>query len=85
MKTKRVPHGSQSQNNTIIIPELEEAALHYSPRAKPWIPGGRDELTLKTYYGRVDIKDLAKALNRSIPSIKNKAVALGLHVWEAKA
>lgn len=66
---KRVPCGSQPENNMIIIPELEEAAQNYIPKWRVWTE--REKAIVWKYYGKVPIQKLSEYLNRSKASIQN--------------
>lgn len=63
-------------HGSITIPELEEAAMNFSPRNKPWTE--EDEAVMREYYGRVSVQKLADYLNRSRGSVTNKAQEMGI-------
>ena len=56
----------------VVIPELER---HVGTGVRrEWTP--RDEKTLKTYYGKVPPRALAKVLGRTMSAIRNKAAMI---------
>lgn len=57
--------------NPIIVPELEALAATYTPPCVSWTAA--DLATLRSYYGRVDPRDLARHLRRSVDAIQRKA------------
>jgi len=60
-------------DNTIVIPELEEAALTYN-RKTVW--SDRDKKILKKYYGRVPTAKLATQIHRSVFAVNKMAEML---------
>jgi len=72
--TKQAPR--KDDNDFIIIPELEEAMKTYTPAWKPYTK--KDELIIKRYFGKVDLKLLAKQLGRTPEALNTKAGHLGL-------
>ena len=64
------------EENTIVIPELEEAVKSYRPYKYSWTP---DEIAvLKRYYNWVPLQRLIEYFHRSGPSIHAKARELKL-------
>lgn len=64
-----------SNSDTILIPELEEAAERYNPRSV-WTP--KEIKIVETYYNRVPISKLSGYLHRSVGAIRSQAGRLGL-------
>ena len=62
--------------NTIVIPELEEAVVTYRPYKYSWSPYEID--VLRKYYGWVPLQRLIEYFHRSGPSIHKKARELQL-------
>ena len=60
---------------TFIVPELEELATNYSA-SKAW--SDVEEQTLRSYYGRVSNRDIAKHLDRSVSGVEHKIRRLDL-------
>jgi len=52
----------------VVIPELEK--LMGTGVRREWTP--KDEKTLKTYYGKVPVRALAKVLGRTVSAVRNK-------------
>ena len=64
-----------NSDDTIVIPELEEAMARYTPYKYTW--SDKDIAILKKYYGRVAITALEAYLHRRSPKIHEKAIELG--------
>lgn len=73
MSAKKCTH--LRNNDTIIIPELEEAMERYQPHKTTWTAG--DLAVLKRYYGRVPISSLGTTLHRSSKTIHDQVVKMG--------
>lgn len=73
---RRSEYSSQNMNDTIIIPELEEAMRNYQPHYRPWTL--EEEAIMRKYFGKVQPKVLAGHLHRSKYSIDSKAAIMGL-------
>ena len=74
----RVPEGGSTHlrnNDTIIIPELEEAMERYQPHKLTW--SDKDNAILKRYYCRVPITSLEQILRRNSKTIHDQAIRLG--------
>ena len=66
------------QIGTIDVSGLEAIADGYQPRNKTW---SEEELdVLRQFYGRVPTSAIAETLDRSVGSVQNKVVHLGLKV-----
>jgi len=64
------------KNQEIVIPELEEAARHFTPKNRDYTEN--EIATIKKYYGRVPTAKLAHYLKRSVTGIQQQAVRLGI-------
>jgi hypothetical protein len=62
-------------DETILIPELEEAMERYQPHKTTW--SDKDNAILKRYYCRVPITSLESTFHRGSKMIHNQAVRLG--------
>ena len=62
-------------DETILIPELEEAMERYQPHKTTW--SDKDNAILKRYYGRVPISSLESTLHRNSKTIHDQAIRLG--------
>jgi hypothetical protein len=60
---------------TIVIPELEEAARIYKPM-RLW--SEKDNAILRKYYNRVPTSRLGGYLKRSVTSMQQHAVVIGI-------
>jgi hypothetical protein len=56
---------SSGKHETFSIPELDKLAKKYIPKCVPWTPEAK-EVILK-YYGKIDITDLQKYLEKHHP------------------
>jgi hypothetical protein len=70
-KSRAPPEG----DNTIVIPELEEAMKTYKPHGS-W--SDEDVRAIKTYYGKVPTSLLATTIHHTVDSIHKYAETHGI-------